>query len=334
MHRRLQHLNRGTSSRRDRRWVRSRSVLAASLALFAASIAFAWWRLGTRMAEHAPARLSAAPSEMLNAAVNERRRAFADRLTTSIRRRGYLAVTVHVGLADTASSRVPERFGDGEHPGTNLTWGALYGVDTHLPNSAGWDRVYGDDGGGGPILRRSVFRRPCQATAAWRARGVDRPFEIYLLANAWPHAHLRTAMVQPLRELLAGETTTIRIGQHEIGFGGAGDVAGYIGPNPMLTAYWDAFAGLPRRPSDGERGVFYACPRSAVVLHAACVDHGLYPLLFTRTSVPPEGYLVSGLMDALGAGVLDAGLLDAVAAAYVRHHSDVSPGLARSYFFR
>ncbi|MFQ5430674.1 MAG: hypothetical protein ACE5E1_10225 [Phycisphaerae bacterium] len=282
--------------------------------------------------------LVAKPSEALSEALFGKVRPdappFEASLVDTIRRRGALTVTLHVALfADTGNGRAGA-FGDGDNPATNLYWGALYGVETHFANAAGWQRRYTDDGGGPPLLRRVVFSRRVEPTPAWRERGVDKPFDLFVLANAWPNARIIEAMEQPLRDAICGAPVRIEIDGRMLEFAGGSAVVGYVGQNHMLDEYWDPFAQLGGCAPSRQVGVFYLCPRSAVVLHEPVVRRGLYAVLFTRSAATPEAYLVDGMFRGLASGELGDAFIAGAAAEYARYQKTVSVARAASMLIR
>lgn len=259
---------------------------------------------------------------------------FDDQLADLIRRDGCLTVTIHVGLADHERDRVPARFGDGNEPRTNYFWGALYGLENHLLNAAGWRRAYRDNGDGRMILRRTVLHRRVAPQPAWMARGIGEPFDIYVLAQAWRASAAQAAVRQPLREALGNEETVLAVDGVPRSFGSGSSLIGYYGPNPLAEEYSDPLADVEAAGNPRLIGVFYICAMSAVYFHPAVIGSNLYPVLFTRRPLVTEGYLAAGMLDALTTGELGDGFLDAAAAAYVAHQKGLTPTQARSLLYR
>lgn len=309
--------------------------LAIGFAVLGALIGVFLWRgLQNQSQSDALSILSAAPSEALRGAVFDEPLDFETAITQSILRRGHFTITIHVALADYRVADVPQQFGNGAGPRSNLYWGALYGVETHLANAGGWRRAHTDDGDKDAIIRRVVFHKHVQPTSLWRSRGVNAPFDVYVLANAYPAARIVTAMEQPLRDATTREAVVLRIDNQDLTFGAGSVVSGYVGHNWMLDQYWDAFAALPVERSGAQRGVFYLCSRSAIVMHAPTLKHGLYPILFVRSQIVPEAYLVDGILTALWSGELDDAILDEAAAAYAQYQKSSAPDVARRNLIR
>lgn len=277
--------------------------------------------------------LSATPSLKLLEASRESPISFADGLVEEIRATGRLTVTVHVGLADGGIGAA-SRFTDGGDYRRNLCWGALYGVETHLANAGGWRRAYTDSGTGDKVLRRVVFHRRAELTAAWQARGVDQPFDVYVLACAWPARAAREAMERPILEAMTGRETRLHVDGFELGFGGESRIVGYLGPNPMADGYWDIFEKHGMAERRRQIGVFFICSMSAVYLQDSIVQHGLYPVLLAREPIVPEAYLLDGMLKALLEGELDDGFVQGAAMHYARYQKGMSRERAARMLFR
>lgn len=304
-----------------------------------AVVAAAWisWpsNLPDQGSQTRPPNLTALPSAVLTQSLDDETEPFAELLASTIRRQGCLSVTVHVALADFRHGGVPKKFGRPDDCETNLYWGALYGVDTHLANAAAWRRVYSDEGDGINVVQRSVFRRHADPSEAWRDRGASEGFDVFVLANAWRGSRVTAAMEQPFRDALSADPPTrITVGGREIAFGSGSVLTGYLGRNGMLETFWDPCAALPARCVGRQVGMFYICPRSAPLLHAPVAEHGLYPVLFAREPIVPEAYLLDGMLQALIAGDLDDGFTIAAAAQYARYQKGLSQERAAAMLFR
>jgi len=313
--------------RSRRRW-----IITFGAALFVVvNVLLMWHLLPSHSLDQHGITLSATPSDQLINALTPDATPFEQAIVQAIARRGRVTVTVHVALADHRSSSVSAEFGDGDDPAANFYWGALFGVETHMANAAGWRRAYGDGKG---IIRRVVFHRRAEVTPAWQARGAVHPFDLYLLACAWPASRTAAAMEQPMRDALSDEAIALSVGAVNIEFGAGSVMTGYVGVNRMLDHYRHPFAGLTSGPRGRQMGIFYVCSMSAVCLHQPAVDHGLYSVLFVRGPIVAEGYILEGLLDALVAGNLDDGFLVAAAEKYARYQEGVLPSQATSLFYR
>ncbi len=280
-----------------------------------------------------PPPLSAQPSKALRAAVVGEPVDFESAIAAGIRGEGWVSVSLHVALYE--DGRRGRKLGDGASPASNMYWGALFGVDNFLVNEAGWTRIHSDEGNGRSIVRRSIFRKTVEPTAAWVERGIEEPFDLFVLAQAWPHARIREAMTQPIREAMCGDRTLFDVDGRKVSFGAGSAMVGYLGQNQMLTDYWDPFAMLddcPPRPT--QIGVFYLAPRSGVLMHRPVVDHGLYSVLFAREIITPEAYIFNGMMNALISGELGDDFMSEAAAAYTRYQKSLTLTQAQLVLYR
>ncbi len=321
---------RGLSGRAVLVW----SLVGLGAGTMAAGVYLAWRKppLQPEAAAHVP--LAAVSRPAAPALSQPTPDAFADFLAGSIRQDGALTATIHVGLADASRERVPARFGDGNDPAGNYYWGALYGLENHLLNAAGWRRAYRDGGDGVRTLRRTVFHRRFVPSPVWQRRGISDSFDIYVLAVAWRAGEVATAIRQPLRDALNGEPIVLHIDGAARAFGSGSDLTGYFGLNPLTDQYMDPLEGLDGKPNRGPVGVFYICAMSGVYFYPAVQEKGLYPLLFTRRPLVTEAYIVAGLLEGLASGHVDDGLIEAAATAYAAHQKTVTAGQARSLFYR
>lgn len=254
---------------------------------------------------------------------------FESSLPRLIHEQGYLSVTVHVALYDDGRNR-KRGLGDGSNPDANMYWGSRYGVDVHLTKDAGWTRVFKDRGDERRMIRRSVFHRRIDTNDAWLARTVEAPFDLYLLAVAWPNSRSVEATEQPLREALCGESTVISIDGRDIEFGAGSVITGFLGQNRLLTDYWDPFAALVGcKTPERQMGLFYISPRSAVLLHKPTLDHGLYSVLFARETITPEAYLLSGMLEGLASGELGDSFVTQAVKSYAKYQKSIRVSQAK-----
>lgn len=96
-----------------------------------------------------------APAETTAAAVQER-------IAKDVAAGRPITVHVVVALCDNEHQGivpVPAHLGDGQNPSSNLYWGALYGVRTHLSRAAGWKRVPSGAPADARVLERIVLKK-------------------------------------------------------------------------------------------------------------------------------------------------------------------------------
>lgn len=258
-----------------------------------------------------------------------------DRIDRDIAAGRPIVVHVVVALCDNVNQGiVPVRaeLGDGQNPRTNLYWGALYGVRTHLPRKGGWERLSKTKPDDPRILERIVMVK------SLRRGGVSVP--VYVVADAWDGAFIRDALQAYLRMTSggAGESVTVmneseaasRSASLELAAGGAAHMVAYIGHNGLMDFSLDA----------PERAASPAPARSAVVLSCRSKSYFLpllesadaHPLLLTRGLMAPEAYtLDSAIASWIGERTTTA-VVEAAAGAY-HEYQDCSLNAARGLFW-
>lgn len=250
------------------------------------------------------------------------------RLTADVKQGRPLIVHVVVALCDNRHQGivpVPEHLGDGQDPGTNLYWGALYGVRTHLARN-GWTTLPSPAPDANHILERRVFFRNLD-------RG-EASASVYLIADAWDGQHIKAAVRRFLEMAAGGAREEVPVAGGEsvqsIDAGGAAHIVAYVGHNGLMDF------SVPGSPAGTEGGA----PRSAIVLACASKDYFLdhlqaasaHPLLLATGLMAPEAYTLDAVVRAWLSGAASAEALDAAAAAYDRYQK-CGIGPARRLFW-
>lgn len=263
----------------------------------------------------------------------DRGREFRERLLNSIWREQLVTITAHVALCDHRMSKVANPAqGRGDNYRENLYWGAAYGVETFFSRQSDWSVLGMDSGTEAPIMKRVVFIRSVNPTNEWRQRGVTKPFEICLLALAWPGPRAADAMRATLNDALGlRPPRVINIGGRKLTFGSGSDLIGYIGYNALK----DGHNILPRpaatQPKPEPRGVFFICPPTPGDLSTDLRVLGLQPVLLATQYITPEAYILYGLTEALAAGQIEGGFALHAAQQYA-HYRAMALSEARSIF--
>lgn len=240
-----------------------------------------------------------------------------------------VVVHVVVALCDNANQGivpVPKALGNGQDPKSNLYWGALYGVRTHLPRSANWTKLDVQRPADGRILERIVMYS--------EVRRNQRAVPVYIVADAWDGARIREAMLTYL-EMTAGRASeTVAVKRHSethaLQAGGASHVVAYVGHNGLMDFRLETPA-----PASKESPA-----RSAVVLACASksyfVDYlratGAHPLLLTTGLMAPEAYTLDSALRSWIAKGTTAAAIEGAAGAYNRYQK-CGLGPARRLFW-
>ncbi len=222
-------------------------------------------------------------------------------------------VHVVVALCDNANQGivpVPGPLGDGREPRTNLYWGALYGLKTHLTGAAGWERVGAARPGDRRILERVLLKTRIQ-------RG-ERSVPVYLVADAWDGACIRKA-IEAFFRMAAGrsvETIEGTDGQGPAAFsaGGASHLLVYLGHNGLME-FETAKAVSPDAEFPARSAMVLACSSKRYFLDGL-ESAGAHPLLLTTGLMAPEAYTLDAAVRSwIGAGTTEA-VVRAAARAY------------------
>jgi hypothetical protein len=227
-----------------------------------------------------------------------------------------LVIHVSVALADNEHqwiAKVPAAIGNGQKPGSNLYWGARYGLKTFLLRDGGWTKVMAVTTEDTPILERLVLRKE------FILQGKTVP--VYLVADAWDGRHIEATAQRFLRYSAGQDTEAIALPDGAIQAGGMAHLQVYIGHNLLM----DFFASdLPAPDIAGGKS-----PNAAVVL--ACKSRmyfeGLlqaveaHPLVLTAGLMAPEAYTLDAVITAWVEKKTDREIRQAAAAAYDRYQN-------------
>ena len=238
------------------------------------------------------------------------------RLTNDVANGAPVVIHVVVALCDNANQGivpVTKELGDGQNPDTNLYWGALYGVRTHLAQAGGWSKLPASEPKEEQILDRAVF-------ATQIARG-DRLATVYVVADAWDGAHIKAALATYL-EMAAGntqETVVVEAGQDQLKLNAAGmaHMVAFVGHNGLM----DFSLAAPKRETPD------SVPKSAVVLACASKPYfethldalAVHSLLLTTGLMAPEAYTLNAAIRSWAAGGAASDVRQAAAESYDRY---------------
>jgi len=239
-------------------------------------------------------------------------------VTKDVNQGNPIVVHVVVALCDNRYQGivpVPKAIGNGQDPGSNLYWGAGFGVRTFLVRQGGWQLLSQETVPVQGRLERIVLRKSL--------RREGKAATVFLVADAWDGREIKAATVSFLA-LAAGweaEVLTVkgRNGPVSLPAGGASHLVAYVGHDGLMDF------SLPPGP---EPAAGAAAPgqavRSAVVL--ACASQaffqphlargGSHPLLLTTNLMAPEAYTLDAAVTAWAQGGAAETVRDAAARAY------------------
>ena len=239
-----------------------------------------------------------------------------DRLDVDIAGGRPVVVHVVVALCDNANQGivpVPKALGNGQDPNTNLYWGALYGVRTHLPRAAGWVIIDTRKPENELILDRVVFY------ASLKRDGQFVP--VYVVADAWDGAHIRNALQAYFRMAAGGSTERVAIvhesDQLELRAGGSAHLLTYVGHNGLMDFTLET--NVPHAAKAPARSaIVLACASKSYFLdHLQAAD--AHPLLLTTGLMAPEAYTLDSAIRSWVEERTSAAVVKAAAGAYDRY---------------
>ena len=207
---------------------------------------------------------------------------------------------------------VPEQLGNGQDPRSNLYWGALYGVRTHLSRH-GWQRETASMPEDEGLLERIVFFRTMPRS------GVD--VSVYVVADAWDGRYIKAALGRFLdmsggraREKLRMTRTD---GDIVLNAGGLAHLLVYVGHNGLMDFSLPTSAPAPE-DAEARSSIVLACASKEYFLdHLRSAD--AHPLLLTTGLMAPEAYTLDAAIRSFISGGSSGKVREAAADAYDKY---------------
>lgn len=219
--------------------------------------------------------------------------------------RGLKTVHVIVALCDNVYQgivKVPVHLGNGQEPGSNLYWGARFGIKASFSRNRDWTAVKTWKSPGSPILERVLFKH--------------RSGQVYLLADAYDGKAIREAIIHFLSFASGSKGERIVYLDKELDFGGGADIIAYVGHNGLMD-----FSLTGQEIKTAVKGVK---ERETIIL--ACLSHsyfqpyirrsGAYPLIWTTGLMAPESYTLEAILRSKLSGESREKVLKEAARAY------------------
>lgn len=203
------------------------------------------------------------------------------RIAEDVKQGNPLVAQVTVALCDNASQGiVPVGNGlcDGDVPGRNLYWGALYGVKTFFSKHKDWVQVSAIKPLDERILERVIFRRVLDYD------GVSVP--VYVIADAWQGKDIRSAMEQYIKTA-SGEYSPISLSEN-LQINDAAHIMAYVGHNGLMD-FSLPIRQVERNYHSTSSAIILACksdPYFAEILRQTQT----HKLLTTSGFMAPEAY--------------------------------------------
>ena len=240
-----------------------------------------------------------------------------------------IVVHLTVALCDNINQgivKVPETLGNGQDPKSNLYWGALYGVKTHLPRKGGWEKITAPKPADPRILERVVFYRTVLRDT--------KEVPIYIIADAWDGAHIKKSLQRYLRMTAGNAKEQVALSHQDkpltLSAGGASHLLAFVGHNGLMD--FTLKAPKPSQPNPPAR--------SALILACASKDYftehlemaGGHPLLLTTGLMAPEAYTLDAAIRAWASGKNTQAVTEAAAQAYHQYQKCGINGARRLFW--
>ena len=245
--------------------------------------------------------------------------ALVARLAASAVRGEPVVVQTHVALCDNSVLRCGGHgLGDGDSLRTNLYWATSEGLRGWLAESGGpWKFVAERPGGRPERLTISIWRRSVVPSPRWRALGVVRPFEVYLVIDVWRGSAIDAGVAAWVLDLQRDTARTVEVDGLVLQAGGAAPIVAYVGHNRWMDDASVGWRDAPER-SGATKGVVAIACYSKPYLKARLARAGHVALVLTNDFVMASGAALVGGLDALFEGRDLAGVRRQAAVDYAR----------------
>ena len=243
-----------------------------------------------------------------------------DRIAEDLRAGQPLTVTVYVALCDNDSQGIVKvknrRICRGDDPDHNLYWATAGGLSATLDRDR-WQRVQRRYPPASALAVEAIWRKSFQPEGALRARGVTRPFDMYLLARGYRGDHIATATLDYLVAVNRDGELTVKVGDADAKFGGASHVVGYIGHDYFYDVDDPTeLLGLNRGDSKLHKGTFALACTGHRFIRPAIRRANAHIFILNRTLGFPGAWTVLGILNALARGESMKDIHRSAAAAY------------------
>ncbi|MFC1586683.1 hypothetical protein ACFL54_00095 [Planctomycetota bacterium] len=258
------------------------------------------------------------------------------RIASDLQKGQALVVTVHVALCDNQYQGivpVPASLGNGDDPGNNLYWGAMYGLYGEFNRAKDWKRVFYRKSHNCDILETVIYRKKFEANPFWRNLQVSDSFDLYLIGKAWRGRYIAKAGEAFTRNTFTDIPEKIQLENGiTLNAGGQSHVVGFIGHNYLGEIARDKYPfNTIKRNQSLEKGAFILACVSYPSFGQHIINQYTHNLAMTKSFMAPESYTVRYLLDSLAAGNEHTDFHNACAKAYGKYQR-ISVGSAKTVF--
>ncbi len=219
-------------------------------------------------------------------------------------------VHVYVALCDNEHQgivAVPAALGNGEDPGRNLYWGALYGVKSQFKRSREWKLLQSLPNLSPSVLERCVFKH--------------NDFDVYVVADAYRGQDIKQALLDFLRAAAGRSEDSVSIPvagspAFVLNCGGRSDLLAYLGHDGLMDFTLESY---PQKSDERVRPVLVLACLSRSFFGQAIRQAGAYPLLWTTGLLAPEAYILKAAVESWMNGDPDKTVAENAAGGYHRY---------------
>lgn len=191
-------------------------------------------------------------------------------------------IHVFVALCDNENQGivpVPKTLGNGQDPGNNLYWGALYGIKTHFKKNANWELMESIKNPKTNIMERCIFKHKTQ--------------NAYLVADAYGGAFMKNTVQDFLQAASGNLKETINSNNQTLEIAGKANLIAFIGHNGLMDFRLEDY---PEKANDTKRDVVILACISKRFFWEAIKKSGATPLVWTTGLMAPEAYTLEYLL--------------------------------------
>lgn len=197
---------------------------------------------------------------------------------------------------------VPEKIGNGQEPGSNLYWGAAFGIKTFFKKSKNWElistRTPNDT-----ILERLIFRHK-------QHKGV------YLVADAYNGKYIKQCTIDLLNNSAGSIKDTVMVAGKALGIKGHATTLAYIGHDGLMDFQ---LSETFRNTDKIKRDIFVLACFSKRFFTPYVKDANVAPVLWTSHLMAPEAYIIHDALEAYLNNATREQIRDQAAAAYAKY---------------
>jgi hypothetical protein len=215
-------------------------------------------------------------------------------------------IHVFVTLCDNTHQQivpVPPQLGNGEDPGANLYWGALYGVKTYFGKSGNW-----------LLLETIQTPSPAPKPARWdwlpvKTTAVKAVLErcvfqhmrqphTFLVADAYQGSRIEQSITDFLKAASGKRKASIELKStahpDKLPLHGGADLVAYVGHNGLMDFQLQRY---PRKKDGRRRDAIVLACRSKQYFSDPIRLSGANPLLWTNGLMAPEAYTLEEALE-------------------------------------